>query len=447
MGPPANIQTCPVLSKSISIHTADGEIATVERLPRTVVPISLQMLPAIGVFDPGPFYLDYVGVEPCLYPISSTRSDANPLAPNKILAPQFQGKEAYFGIPTLLRPESRDKVPTGVIYDPRSQSFYAPDRAGLQWYLIGNLDNYASFIDAAVGHAQDLYLAWQAKPVSFFNLLLASSPSYVSPSKYLPAEAQRLIKIFSEWLKKNDPELHSAVADRLTFASAPPRDACLEKNEDLYAFFEPESGKISLLPPVIDFIKKRRFGEAAQIVAHEWAHLRSSQAGLVSPSLELHSQSVQRFYQAVAEDSWLGALLVGAFGDTLRPRLECAMLPYIPEEEAHAFAEEFAYSASHLDRLGFSGVQLQHEALEGFYGSWEMSNRIFSESWVELSMQYFLNAQSLAPLPHRPGSSVPAIRELFENELLRQAGCSNSDVCWPGSSDQQQLRKLIPIYL
>jgi hypothetical protein len=446
MGPPAAIQSCPVLPETISLRDADGEIAVVDRVPRTPVPAPLEMLPAISALDPGPFYLDYIGTDPCLYPVTSTDFDPDPLAPDKILSKQFIGKDKLFGIPTLLQPE-KGKILNGALYDGRSNSFYAPDRAGLKWYLIGDISNYATFIDASAQQAQGLYFLWKAKPSLFLRLLLEEPNTPASPSRHFPAEAERKIQLFMTWLQKHDPQLHGAMEGRLGYRAAPLANSCMQKLESVYAFVENDSGKVNLLPPTIDLLQKRKYAEVAQILSHEWSHLRSFQAGLVSPSEELMGRSINSFFNVAAEDSWFEALLVWAFGDTVGARLECAMLPYIPEEEAHAFAEEFAYSTSRLPSLGFSGPHLQHEALDGFYESWNHTKQLFPGAWSQLSMQYFLNAQDVSALPTRSGSRVPVIRKLFEDELIQQIACPSNAACDLDSSEYRSLLKEIPIFL
>src|SRR5262245_44138143 len=98
---PAAAGSCQELSKPISIDQDGETIAFVGPQPLSIDPLPVELFKGIPAFVPGPYYLDYVGWDPCLYQVHSTKGDADFFSRGKISSPEMFGMPTSFGLPTL----------------------------------------------------------------------------------------------------------------------------------------------------------------------------------------------------------------------------------------------------------------------------------------------------------------------------------------------------------
>ncbi|HKX12999.1 MAG TPA: hypothetical protein VJP40_07595 [bacterium] len=328
----------------------------------------------------------------CAYPIRPlgiphfSLSDFFPLEAQKL--------PAIFGKPTAL-PAPPEVSFDAAIYEPYSDQVFVPEVRSLNWYLVGGAHDYHTFIQGIVEYTQSLLEEWRADPWQFLNKEWEAPEPSSNFSFQIPStlEAWSAMAPFLDWLSQMDPALFADLQGRLQYRSEIPDHECQALGDDaVYAYYTPTTDQILLMPLAIRLMQEKDYPGVAQILAHEVAHRKNSQAGLVIPSDQLLQRSLDLFFHSAGEEIPLFGMVTGIFGPALRQELSCRRLPFLLEEEIDAHSKDLDYARSQPFLV--QSEKMHQESVESLVWYLEQLDARFPSAWRTLAANYVRLAQA-----------------------------------------------------
>ena len=309
--------------------------------------------------------------------------------------PETQKLPALFGKPTTL-PAPEAVSFNAAIYEPYSDQVFVPEVRSMNWYLVGGAHEYHTFIQGIVEYTPSLLEEWRADPGQFLNKEWESPEPSSNFSFQIPStlEAWSAMAPFLNWLSQMDPALFAELQGRLQYTSKIPDHECQALGDDgVYAYYTPATDQILLMPLAIRLLQEKDYPGVAQILAHEVAHRKNSQAGLVIPSDQLMQRSLDLFFHSAGEGSPLFGMVTGIFGSGLRQELSCRRLPFLLEEELDAHSTDLDYGRSQPFLI--QSEKMHRESTESLVWYLEQLDQKFPSSWRALAANYVRLAQAL----------------------------------------------------
>jgi hypothetical protein len=375
-----------------------------------------------------PLYLEPQGSRVCAYPLRLAEPDG--FEPEKIWAKNFRNGPWGFGIPTQIK--SPAELLSGTIYDP-ARNFYYHQGEGLKWYLGGDTRHYLDFHGAVHRYAVLLESLWEKNPLALFARPSGLDEAPPVPHAVPHEEASKLMSRFFDWLRDNEPDLHQEVEGRVAFQSSPPSPPLLESMfcrnnflESAYAYFDSKTSQIFLLPPTLPWLKAGDFESVAQVLAHEAAHRKVIESGLVMPTPELLGRSLSLFIQNRIEANFFEGLLFTLFGSVLGQAAHCNLMPMIPEEEVQAHAKEVSYAFTRAH--GRIDADMVDEALTGTQRLWGHLFRHFPPEWLAFSAEYLFLAGEQRSSWMEKSSRAREIFEWFRLDFKAWRDCADEQI-------------------
>lgn len=411
MTPPGR-QLCLPLEEKIAFTYKEYPLATVDFLPLSPYsltleeiqerakfqgPLYLESLYSLGIKEvqkPLPPYLDSFAPSACAYRINSPSPVGDFLSPTRLFEKSFLDRIPLYGLPTtlLLTPSASD---SSAVYDPERSLFYAttPTEKGLKLYLVGDRNNFSYFARTILETATFLLTKWNENPFFIFS---EDNPLYLYETRLPQApqneeEADVEIQEFLLWLKGKDPDLFTEVEKRVKYASFYKYASFLEYifcvDPSAWDAFVDAKQTIYFLPATIQKLKEGRYEEVLEILAHEAAHLKTLQKGLVKPSEELMHHGLTLFIAAAFQNSFWEALFFTFFREQFHTLAQCRLLPLIPEEELYAHQTELGYVA--LQGMEASTIQTRQEALQFIEDTWKALREELPPGWDFFAARYY----------------------------------------------------------
>lgn len=371
----------------------------------------------------GPLYVEKLGDQYCAYPIQTNQFLLHsPFADDSIFPESARLLPNYFGKPTLLR-QNRDTNSADMIYDPETQRYYAPDVAGLRWYLVGDETNALSFWEAVDHFTLQLQenagkaLLFPGTDETGWNFSAGGNP----PNVWNTLSWSKSFGPFLAWLKKSDPELYTQAYGVLKIAFRAPHDPCDSAYlADAYAYYNPQEDKIHLMPRSLEQLENGNFAAVAQTLVHEVKHRDNFLRGLTSPTDEIATRSINFYLDAFGRRHLGSVVHFSALREHLFDKLYCSNLPLLPEEEFSAFAEEFHYAEGPHGIAHQAFAAPRREALDMTEGLSQVLFESLPVTWSFLAIQYVHLANSNQA--SHPNQTM--IRNLFLEDVRERLNCA-----------------------
>lgn len=394
------LEKCPALKEDQELYHGPYPVAKVGPLPLAEKPLPSDEI--VGRFgnNPSPLLLAFDGRRACAYAVPSSSDSADLFSPATVFDPKFQNAPPLFGIPTLFRFPARKAKGLEIFYDTQRRRFFGKEKSNGRLFQIGdpkNLDRYLASIEAM---ADGLEGKGELRPEKLASLSIFQN----GEAKKIPlppaAAVEKRMEDFLQWLKGFDPALWQDVYYRLRIlipSSEKPSNAVEACEESFvhtsYASFQRDTGTIYVHPMGIQLLMEEDFEVFAQVLAHERAHQRVLESGLVPPSGEILNHAVDFFLNRTAERNLFDFFLIALFRDDLERILQCRLMPLVFEEEIQAFGNELGYAKE--KRLESKTEELQREAHDIRNALTQTLERHIPENWRKLSLEYIATAETI----------------------------------------------------
>lgn len=321
----------------------------------------------------------------CSYKLRTRDSEPLRFPAKEMISSKFPGLENYFGIPGTLVTKATDLPPTTALYDASSQLFYGLSHYYKNWFLIGPQDNFFLFQEGIKTFAQDLLDTWLTNPKEFFTPLSAE-PLSSQGEEWDIGEAEGWIEIFLAWLENYDPSLSKQVKGKVAYASLAQRKTDGMDSNLFNAYYSDREEMIYLSPWFLDKMAEGNYLVVAEALKHEQTHREDFAMGVAWPSQQTCLRGVEIFLSQISEDNYSEPIISDFSMQHFQRLLIDKYCPYLFEEEAAAYMEQWQYRNQHSEES-----LLEENA---FFEKWGALEQNFSPGVVELAGQYYELVQS-----------------------------------------------------